>query len=175
MTAPASVDAYLAALPADRRTALSRVREVIRQNLPKGYEEGIQYGMIGYYVPRSLYPAGYHANPKEPLPFVALGAQKGHMSLHLMCVYGDEELRRWFADEYAKTGKKLDMGKACVRFKKLEDLALDVVGTVIAKVPVATYVARYEAAIPAATKAKRANGVKRATSAKSERSAKKRA
>lgn len=161
MTAPASVDAYLAAQPEDRRTALSRVRDVIRRNLPKGYEEGIQYGMIGYFVPRSIYPAGYHANPKEPLPFVGLGAQKGHMSLHLMCVYGDEELRRWFADEYAKTGKKLDMGKACVRFKTLDDLALDVVGKVIAKVPVATYVARYEAAIPAGKKAKSAKSAKK--------------
>src|SRR5579862_4739188 len=117
MPKAATVDAYLASLPADRRDAIAKVRAVIRENLPAGYEEGIQYGIIGYYVPHSLHPAGYHANPKEPLPFAHLGSKKSHMALYLGCVYGDDELRRWFEDEYRKSGKKLDMGKSCVRFK----------------------------------------------------------
>lgn len=162
MPAPTSVAAYLAALPEDRRAALTKVRAVIKKNLPKGYEEGIQYGMIGYYVPHSIYPAGYHANPKEPLPFVHLASQKGHMAVYLMCVYGDQKLATWFAEAYAKTGKRLDFGKSCLRFKKLEDLAVDVIGQVIAKVPVAEYVKRHEMVIstkrpkakPAAAKAK---------------------
>lgn len=154
MAAPTSVDAYLAALPEDRRSALSAVRKVILKNLPKGYEEGIQYKMIGYFVPHTRYPAGYHANPKEPLPFVHLASQKGYMALYLMCVYADPDLNAWFVDAYATSGKKLDMGKACVRFKHLEDLPLDVVGQAIAKVPVAKYIARYEATLtkPAAKK-----------------------
>ncbi len=158
MAPPTSVDAYLAALPEDRRSALSAVREVITKNLPKGYQEGIQYKMIGYFVPHALYPAGYHANPKEPLPLLHLASQKGYMALYLMCVYADPELNAWFVDAYAKSGKKLDMGKACVRFKRLEDLPLEVVGKVVAKVPVAKFVERYEAGLqkpPAAKSIKR--------------------
>src|SRR3954469_15434727 len=97
MTSAAStVDEYLAGLPDDRRAAISAVRKTILGNLPAGYEEGMQYGMIGYYVPHSLFPAGYHCNPKEPLSFASLGSQKNHMALYLMCVYGDSELREWF-------------------------------------------------------------------------------
>jgi hypothetical protein len=145
MTAkPATVAEYLATLPADRREALEAVRKVILKNLPKGYEEGIQYGMIGYYVPHAIYPAGYPANPKEPLPFASLGSQKSHMALYLMCVYGDTETARAFREAYLATGKKLDMGKSCVRFKKLEDLPLDVIGKTIKRVPVKTYCARVD-------------------------------
>ncbi|MCC6130446.1 MAG: DUF1801 domain-containing protein, partial [Acidobacteria bacterium] len=122
-----TVDEYLASLPEDRRAALAAVRDVIRKNLDPSYEEGMQYGMIGYYVPHSVYPAGYHCDPKQPLPFAGLASQKGHMSLYLMCVYGDSEQEKWFREEWAKTGKKLDMGKSCVRFKKVEDLALGVI------------------------------------------------
>jgi uncharacterized protein YdhG (YjbR/CyaY superfamily) len=150
-----NVDAYLASLPPDRRAAITAVRDVITRHLPEGYEEGMQYGMIAYYVPKSLYPAGYHANPEQPLGFAALGSQKSHMALYLMCVYGDGELNRWFVDEYKKTGKKLDMGKACVRFKKLDDLPLDLVGRTVARVPVAAYVAKVEAML-AETKARKA-------------------
>jgi hypothetical protein len=146
-----TADEYLASLPADRRAALSAVREVIRTNLGEGYEEGIQYGMIGYYVPHRLFPAGYHTDPKQPLPFAALASQKNHMALYLMGVYcgcsegpgGETAEVKWFRDAWARTGKKLDMGKACVRFKKLEDVALDVVGEAIRRVPPATYIARY--------------------------------
>ena len=141
-----SVPEYLAALPADRRAALSAVRSVINKNLPAGYEEGIQFGMIGWYVPLSKFPAGYGENKKVPLPLVALASQKSGMVLHFLCFYGHPTLSTWFANEYKKSGKKLDMGKGCVRFKKLDDLALDVVGRTIARVPVEEHIANYQAA-----------------------------
>jgi len=156
----ATVDAYLAALPEDRRAAIAAVRAVILANLPAGYQEGIQHGMIGYSVPHSIYPAGYHANPKEPLQLASLASQKGHMALYLMCVYGDAELQRWFVEEYRKSGKKLDMGKSCVRFKKLDDLPLELIGRTVARVPVATFVAKYEAVRPAKAKPSKPRGKK---------------
>src|ERR1700751_3164546 len=119
-----SVKDYLAELPGDRRAAIETVRKVILKNLDADYEEGMQYGMIGYYVPHRVYPAGYHCDPKQPLPFAALASQKNYMSLHLMCLYGAGEHLKWFRKSWAKTGKKLDMGKCCVRFKKLDDLPL---------------------------------------------------
>ncbi len=143
----ATVDEYLASLPEDRRAAIEAVRAVIRQNLDPGYEEGMQYGMIGYYVPHRVYPAGYHCDPKQPLPFAGLASQKGHMSVYLMCVYGAAEHGTRFRDEWAKTGKKLDMGKSCIRFKKIEDLALDVIGATIKRVPARSYIGYYESAI----------------------------
>ena len=143
---PSTVAQYLAALPADRRAALSAVRKVINENLPDGYEEGMQFGMIGWYVPLSMYPAGYGENPKVPLPLVALASQKSGMVLHFLCFYGHPTLSTWFTSEYKKSGKKLDMGKACVRFKKLDDLALDVVGRAVARVPVKEHMANYRAA-----------------------------
>jgi hypothetical protein len=142
---PATVAAYLAALPPDRRAAVSAVRDAINRALPAGYEEGMAYGMIGWAVPHRLYPAGYHCDPKQPLPFAGLASQKGHMSLHLMCTYFDDEQRRRLEDDWRRTGKKLDMGKACIRFKALDDLPLDVVTAAVARVPVAAYVQRYEA------------------------------
>jgi uncharacterized protein YdhG (YjbR/CyaY superfamily) len=145
MTA-STVAQYLAALPADRRVALSAVRKAINEKLPDGYEEGMQFGMIGWYVPLSLYPAGYGENPKVPLPLVALGSQKSGMVLHFLCFYGHPTLSTWFVSEYKKSGKKLDMGKGCVRFKKLEDLAVDVVARTVARVPVEEHMANYRAA-----------------------------
>lgn len=142
---PATVAAYLAALPPDRRAAISTVRDAINRALPAGYEEGMAYGMIGWSVPHRLYPAGYHCDPKQPLPFAGLASPKGHMALHLMCVYLDPAQRKRFEDAWRKTGKKLDMGAACVRFKRLEDLALDVVTEAVARIPVDAYVATYEA------------------------------
>ena len=141
-----TVAQYLTALPAERRAALSAVREVINENLPDGYEEGMQFGMIGWYVPLSLYPAGYGENPKVPLPLVSLASQKSGMVLHFLCFYGHPTLSTWFTSEYKKSGKKLDMGKGCVRFKKLEDLSLDVVGRTVARVPVEEHMANYRAA-----------------------------
>ena len=147
----ATVDEYLRALPEERRAAIAAVREVILRNLDRDYEEGMQYGMIGYYVPHRVYPAGYSADPRQGLPFAALASQKNYMSLYLMglycgCVDGvsDTELVRWFRAAWAKTGKKLDMGKACIRFKRLDDLPLEVVGDAIRRLPARTYIEQYE-------------------------------
>jgi len=146
-SAAKTVEAYLAALPAERRAALEGVRAVLRKNLDPAIEEGMQYGMIGYYIPHRVYPAGYHCDPKQPLPFAGLAAQKNHLALHLMYLYGSAEHDERFRLAWAKTGKKLDMGKACLRFKKLDDLALDVIGESIARVRASEYIARYEAAV----------------------------
>src|SRR3954454_9954039 len=146
---PSSVEAYLESLPDDRRSAIEAVRKVILKNLDKDYEEGIQYGMIGYYVPHRVHPAGYHCDPKQPLPFAALASQKGYMSLYLMCIYGDERHANWFQEAWAKSGKKLDMGKSCVRFKKVDDLALDVIAEAIRRVPARKYIERVEASLKA--------------------------
>jgi hypothetical protein len=142
-----SVEQYLSGLPEDRRKALEAVRQVFLKNLDKDFEEGIQYGMIGYYVPHRVHPPGYHCDPKQPLPFAALGSQKNHMAVYLMCAYGDTKLSQWFKSAWAKTGKKLDMGKSCVRFKKLDDLALDVIAELIRRVPAKEYIKRCEAVI----------------------------
>jgi hypothetical protein len=152
----ATVDEYLAELSDDRRAALSVVREEILRNLPEGYEEGMQYGMIGYYVPHRVYPRGYHCDPKQPLPFAGMASQKGHMSLYLCSVYHTEEELSRFTEAYRATGKKLDMGKACVRFQRLEDLPLEVVGEAIARCTVERFVATYEASLAAAKSRKKA-------------------
>ncbi|MDO8630473.1 MAG: DUF1801 domain-containing protein [Phycisphaerales bacterium] len=141
-----TVRQYLAELPADRRAAIQAVREVILRNLDKDFEEGMSYGMIGFYVPHRVFPAGYHCDPRQPLPFANLASQKNHMALYLMSIYlGESEEEKRFRAAWAKTGKKLDMGKCCIRFKKLDDLALDVIGEAIRRVPVKTYIERYEA------------------------------
>jgi len=147
----ATVEQYLAELPEDRRTALQAVRKVILENLDKDYEEGMQYGMIGYYVPHRVFPAGYHCDPRQPLPFACLASQKNYMSLYLMGVDGGGAEETWFRAAWAKTGKKLDMGKCCIRFKKLDDLALDVIGEAIRRVPAKAYIERYTMAIGAAS------------------------
>jgi hypothetical protein len=154
-----TIEEYLASLPEDRREAIGAVRDTILKNLGTGFEEGMQYGMIGYFVPHSLYPAGYHCDPKQPLPFVALASQKGHMSLYLSGIYQSEELREWFIEAWqaeAAKGKagKLDMGAGCVRFKRLEDVPLAVVGRAIKKVSVKQFVAQYEAVLGAGGKRK---------------------
>ena len=142
-----TVDEYLAELPADRRVAIQAVRKVILKKLRKGFQEGMQYGMIGYFVPHRLYPAGYHCDPQQPLRFAALASQKNYMSVYLMCLYADSKEEQEFRQRWAETGKKLDMGKCCVRFKKLEDLPLDIIGETIARVSVKDHIAVYEAAI----------------------------
>ena len=150
-----TVREYLASLPEDRHAAISTVRKVILKHLPIGYEEGMQYGMIGYYVPHSIFPGGYHCDPRQPLPFASLGSQKNHMATYLMCIYGDGETRKWFEAAWRESGKKLDMGQCCVRFKKLDELPLDVIGKTIARVPVARYVASYEKAMQQLKKRKK--------------------
>jgi hypothetical protein len=142
----ATVEEYLAELPESRRRDIEAVREVIRQNLDADYEEGIQYGMIGYYVPHRIHPAGYHCDPKQPLPFAGLASQKNHMSLYLMCIYGDSPLSKRFREAWAASGKKLDMGKACLRFKKVDDLALDCIAEAIKSMPTKKWIKICESA-----------------------------
>jgi hypothetical protein len=157
-----TVNEYLTSLPDDRRVAVEAVRKVILANLDRDYAEGMSYGMIGYFVPHKVFPAGYHCDPKQPLPFAGLASQKNYLSLYLMGVYcgcgeGPDAVEtthaRWFREAWAKTGKKLDMGKACVRFKKVEDLALDVIGEAIRRVPAQTYIAQYQQVLAAQGKA----------------------
>jgi hypothetical protein len=138
-----AVAAYLAALPADRREAIDAVRAVILDNLPEGYEEAFGYGMLVYQVPLEVYPKTYNG---QPMMYAALASQKRYMSLYLMAVYGDEGQRASFEAAYKASGKRLDMGKACVRFAKLDNLPLDVVGHAIAAVPPKQFLARVEAA-----------------------------
>ncbi len=156
-----TVGQYLAELPPDRRRAVEAVRKVILANLDRDYEEGMQYGMIGYYVPHRIYPAGYHCDPKQPLPFTALASQKNYLSLYLGCVYcGDVTTDKWFQQAWAKTGKTLDMGKSCIRFKKVEDLALDVIGEAIRRSPVKLYIEQYESVIKTMRKRSSKDGAK---------------
>ena len=174
----ATVEQYLAELPADRRTEIETVRKMILANLGEGYEEGMQYGMIGYYVPHSLYPAGYHCDPKQPLGFAALASQKNHLSLYLMSMYDCGLENKEFVAAWKKTGKKLDMGKSCIRFKKADDLAMDLLAESIRGMPVAKWIEFYEKTLrdhrkePAKQKAKAAATPKRA--GKSKRTAKSR-
>ena len=134
-------DEYIAALPEDRREAVRTVRDVVRDNLPAGFEEGMLYGMIGWYIPLERFPNTYNG---QPLGLAALASQKNYMSLYLNSVYGDPRTEAWFKDRHAASGKRLDMGKSCVRFRRLEDLPLDVIGDTIARVDLESYVAFYE-------------------------------
>jgi len=162
----ATVEAYLAELPEDRRAVLQAVRAVILKNLDRDYEEGMQYGMIGYYVPHRVYPAGYHCDPKQPLPFACLASQKNYVSLYMMGIYGDEAQRQWFEQAWAKTGKRLDMGKSCIRFRKLDDLALDVIGEAIRRLPAKKYVAACETFLQSRGKSGKSGARKQAAAAK---------
>jgi hypothetical protein len=137
----ASVAAYLKELPADRRSVLSAVRAVIRQNLPPGYREVMNWGMICYEVPLERYPDTYN---RQPLCYAALAAQKNHSAVYLPCVYQDPRRQAWLKEEFKKAGKKLDIGKSCLRFRRLEDLPLDVIGQVIAGTPLDEFIAGYE-------------------------------
>jgi hypothetical protein len=139
-----TVDEYLESLPEDRRKAIQTVRKVILKHLPKGYKEVLQYGMLGYVIPLETFPAGYLNRKNEPVPYVCLASQKNYMSIYLMSVYGDAEGE--FRKEYKATGKRLDMGKSCVRFKKVDDLALDLIGKAVAKWPLKKWAAMCEAA-----------------------------
>lgn len=148
MTSKATtIDAYLAELPPERRRDLEAVRAVILKNLDPVFEEGMQFGMIGYYVPHSVFPAGYHCDPKQPLPFAGLASQKNHMALYLMCIYGSADQLELLKRDWAGSGKKLDMGKACIRFKKLDDLPLDVIGKAIKRVSAKKYIAHFQSVI----------------------------
>jgi len=133
-----TVEEYLKGLPEDRRGAMETVRKLILKRLPLGYEEVLQYGMLGYVVPLKVFPAGYLDRKNEPLPYICLASQKNYMSIYMMSVYGDAE--KEFKKEYSATGKKLDMGKCCVRFRKLEDLPLEVIGKAVARYPMKKWI-----------------------------------
>ncbi len=150
----ATVAEYLASLPSDRREAVEAVRAVILKNLDKDFAEGMGYGMMGYSVPHSVFPAGYHCDPKQPLPYAGIASQKQGISVYLMGLYigggeaGEEtDDSRWFRAAWAKTGKKLDMGKACIRFKRVEDVPLELIGEAIRRVPSKVYIERYVASL----------------------------
>ena len=134
-----TVDEYLASLPEERRHALSQLRSMIAQHLPDGYEEGMQYGMVSYYIPLGVYPNTYNS---QALSYVAFASQKNYMSLYLMSMYGEKE--SWFRQEYEKTDKKLDMGKSCLRFKTIDDLDFALIAEVIGMLQPDEYVALYE-------------------------------
>jgi hypothetical protein len=148
-----TIDGYLEALPADRREAISEVRKLILKRLPRGYQEVIQYGVLGYVVPLEKFPAGYLNRKNEPLPYICLASQKNYMSIYMMSVYGEDETE--FRRQYKATGKRLDMGKCCVRFRKLEDLPLDVIGNAVARYPVNQWIAMCETAWSQTSKARK--------------------
>jgi hypothetical protein len=148
---PSTVTAYLASLPDDRRVAISRVRSLIRKHLPPGFEETLQYGMISYVVPLSRFPQTYNG---QPLAVASLGSQKNHMAVYLTGIYGSPELRAWFEATYKKSGKRLDAGKSCVRFKSLDDLALDAVAGAVERVSTEALIAMHDAAHGGKAKAK---------------------
>ncbi|MBN2086161.1 MAG: DUF1801 domain-containing protein [Anaerolineales bacterium] len=137
----ATVAEYLAGLPADRREAVKKVRAAILKNLPEGYEEAIHWGMITYQVPLKTYPDTYN---KQPLMYAALASQKNHMSVYLMGIYGDSAARKKFEAAYRKTGKRLDVGKSCVRFRKIDDLPVELIGESIAAMDVKTFIGTME-------------------------------
>lgn len=156
-----TVAQYLAELPEDRRAAVEAVRRVILKNLPKGIEEGMQYGMIGYFVPKSIYPAGYHCDPRQPLPFAGLASQKNHLSVYMMHVHEDGDLCRRFRAAWEATGKKLDMGKCCVRFRRLEDAPLEVIGDTIGAISAREFISMYEEQVGGTKSAKKGSSKKK--------------
>lgn len=141
----ATPEEYVASLPEDRKEAIEKLRKVIKKNLPKGFKEGMGYGMLGYNVPHSLYPAGYHCDPKLPLPFIGLASQKNFIAVYHMGVYSSPELLEWFTTEYSKRVKgKLDMGKSCIRFKKPENIPFDLIGELASKLTPQQWIDLYE-------------------------------
>lgn len=140
-----TVEQYLKEVPADRQAAMNKLRKIILKNLPKGFKEVMGYGMMGYCVPHSIYPAGYHCNPKDPLPFAGMASQKNSINFYHMGIYADPKLLKWFTDEYTKTGLgKLDMGKSCMRFKKPENIPFDLIGELCSKITVEKWIETYE-------------------------------
>lgn len=138
-------DAYIAEIPEDRQKAFNKLRSVIKKNLPKGFKEGMGYGMMGWSVPHSIYPAGYHCDPKQALPFMSIASQKNFIAVYHMGVYADPKLLKWFTTEHAKVSpKRLDMGKSCMRYKKPEDIPFDLIGELASKITPLQWIAVYE-------------------------------
>ncbi|MBT8236267.1 MAG: DUF1801 domain-containing protein [Bacteroidia bacterium] len=148
-----SPEEYIAQIPEDRKPVLSKMREVILANLPEGFEETMSYGMIGYVVPHSIYPDGYHCTPELPLPFMNIASQKNFVALYHAGIYGNKELFKWFQDEYPKHCKrKLDMGKSCVRFKYMDDIPYELIEELTQKLSVQEWIDIYESAVKTPTK-----------------------
>lgn len=140
-----TIQDYIKNIPEDKKEAFLQLQKTIQENLPKGFEETIIYKMIGYVVPKELYSAGYHCDPSLPLPFINIAAQKNFIAIYHMGIYADPELLNWFVNEYPKHAKtKLDMGKSCIRFKKMNDIPYELVGELIAKISVKDWVKVYE-------------------------------
>lgn len=165
-TKPSSVNDYLRSLPDDRREAVEAIRATINKNLNKGFQEGIQYSMIGWSVPHSVYPNGYHCDPKQPLPFASVASQKNHIGIYLFCLYCDAGEQERFVKEWKATGKRLDMGKSCIRVKKLEDVPLEVLGRAIKRVTAKRFIAAYEAGLGASAGKPKASSSAKVTKAK---------
>lgn len=143
-----SPDQYFQLIPDDRKPAMNKLRQTILENLPKGFEETISYGMIGYVVPHSVYPSGYHCDPKLPLPFIAIASQKNFVAFYHMAIYADKDLNDWFIAEYPKHSKlKPDMGKSCIRFKKPDQIPFELIGQLVQKVSVEKWIDIYETEI----------------------------
>jgi uncharacterized protein YdhG (YjbR/CyaY superfamily) len=143
-----TVNEYLNELPEDRKVAFSKLRESILKTIPKGFEEEMSYGMLGYVVPHSIYPDGYHCNPKLPLPFMAIASQKNFIALYHMGIYANPKLMEWFTSEYPKhSSLKLDMGKSCVRFKKTDQIPFDLIAELVEKMTVEDWINCYETQI----------------------------
>ena len=134
-------------IPEERQAVMEALRKTIKKHLPKGFQEQMSYGMIGYVVPYALYPSGYHCKPSDPLPFMNIASQKNFIAIYHMGIYADAALLKWFTDEYAKRVKgKLDMGKSCIRFKKPEQIPVDLIGELAAKMSPADWITLYESA-----------------------------
>ena len=137
---------HLNELPQERRIIMEKLREIILINIPNGFTEEMNYGMIGYVVPHQKYPKGYHCNPKMPLPFMAIASQKNFIALHHMGIYADSELLKWFVEAFPKYSKaKLDIGKSCIRFKKIEQIPFELIAQLVQKMTVEKWIACYEA------------------------------
>ena len=146
-SAATTVKEYIDGLPEDRKEAINQLRTVLQKKLPKGFQEEMSYGMIGYVVPHTLYPAGYHCNPKLPLPFMNIASQKNFIAVYHMGIYADPKLMDWFLAEFPKHSKsKLDMGKSCIRFKKTEQIPFELIGELAAKMMPQDWITLYESA-----------------------------
>ena len=141
-----TVKEILINLPEERVVPFNKLHDVIVKNLPKGFEPGMSYGGLGYVVPHTLYPAGYHCKPSEPLPFAGIASQKDSINFYHMGIYADPQLMKWFVAEYPKHSKqKLDMGKSCIRFKKLDDIPYKLIGELMKKMSAKEWIEKYEA------------------------------
>jgi uncharacterized protein YdhG (YjbR/CyaY superfamily) len=143
-----TIEEYFAQIPEERKPALTKLWETIRENIPEGFSEQLGYGMPGFVVPHSIYPDGYHCDPKQPLPYINVASQKNFIAFYHMGIYSDPKLMKWFTENYPKHSKaKLDMGKSCIRFKKMDQIPFELIGELVSKLTVKDWIAFYESAI----------------------------